>query len=273
MLTVLFNRWNAIGDHLPQEIEECHLDGIGISAELPSRLRAELAKAASVLLYDACLAIDDPNLDGALDAALADAEALRAREILLGVGRSCDNGSDERRFHEVVRRAAEKCAQRGLTLKLTNRRPFEKGTFVCAEKLRRLCGACGVRLALDLGASHACNRALEDFFDLYECADVMLLNDNFGRDARFPVGHPDFDPSILPDDMRQPGYGTVPYVRIAECLRALAPDRTLMINGRRHQSAPLTQVMLETKVLLAGRVYINPAGGKIGMNPCDRMLI
>lgn len=273
MLTVLFNRWNATGDRLCQEIADCRLEGIGICAELPLKLRAQLAQAAPVLLYDACLAIDDPKLDGRLDAALRDAMSLSARAVLFGVGGSCDPGSDDRDFAETVRQMARRCEQGGLAMLLTNRRPFKKGAFVCAEKLKRLCGACGAKLALDVGASHACNRALEDFFDLYECAQMLMLNDNFGRDACYPVGHPDFDPSILPDDMRQPGYGTVPYVKIGENLRALAPDRTLMINGRRHQGAPLKQVMLETRVLLSGRVFVNPAGGRIGMNPNGRMLL
>lgn len=270
MLTVLFNRWNATGDHLPQEIAECGLSGIGVSAELPPRLRAQLAQAAPVLLYDARLTLDgDARLENALD----DAASLSAQAILFSVGKSCDPGSDARRFYEIARQIAKACEQRGLRMLLTNRRPFEMGTFVCAEKLKRLCNACGAKLALDVGASHAYNRALEDFFDLYESAEVLLLNDNFGRDACYPVGHPDFEPSILPDDMRQPGYGTVPYVRIMEEMRRLAPDRMLMINGQRHQGAPLTQVMLETRVLLSGRVFINPAGGKIGMNPNGRMLI
>lgn len=56
-------------------------------------------------------------------------------------------------------------------------------------------------------------------------------------------------------------------------LHVLAWDRPLMINGSRHQNAPLSQVIRETQTLLSGRMFINPAGGVIGKRSDGRILI
>lgn len=257
MLTFLFNRLNTYQDHAPREIAQCRLPFIGVSAEVPEFMRRRMAEAAPVRLYDSCLTVGDDFAE-AIDVAVG----LGAAQLMASVGRSCDAGRDERPFVEPVKRLREACAARGIELLLTNRRPFDPEVPVSAAKLGRLCAAAGVRLAFDVGASHASLRALEDFHDLRGVMAAMLLNDNLGREALCPVGHEDYIPGVVPDAMLQPGYGSAPFAALAEAARGVGID--LYINGQKHNHAVLGVVLLETNVLLAGKVPINPAGGYPG---------
>ena len=273
MLTFLFNRFHTISDHAPREIPEAGLTAIGLSSEIPPAMRREMAAAAKVALYDPGLSLEDcaSAKDGAArrDRALDDAAALGAQRVLASIGRCCDAGRGECGAAAIARALRERCAARGMELMLTNRRPFDPAVPVSAEKLARLCAASETPLAFDVGASHASMRALEDFWDLREQIGALLLNDNFGREALCPVGHEDYEPGVFPDDMRQPGYGSAPWVRLME----RAPEVPMFINGSRHGGAPLAQVLLETRVLLSGRVFVNPAGGRFGMGADGRLII
>lgn len=202
MLTFLLNCWNTIGELPEREISKCGLTTIGVCAELPPALRQRLAKAAPMLLCDACLSIAEMSWADALEVVVRDAADLSEKFLLFSAGTSCDLGRDEGILAEQARRVQRKCAQSGMTMLLTNRRSQPSQTCVWAEKLARLCDRCGAGLALDLGASHSYDRALEDFWNLHERADILLCNDNYGQDAYHPVGHPDYAPWIWPDNMR-----------------------------------------------------------------------
>lgn len=268
MLTFLFNRLNTYQDHAPREIRQCGLSFIGVSAEVPDFMRRQMAEAARVKLYDSCLGIEDD-----LTGAISDAADLDAQQLLVSVGSCCDRGRDERLSVEHVLRLRGACAARGLELLLTNRRPFDAEVSVSAAKLMRLCSAADVRIAFDVGASHASLKALEDFYDLSGRIAALLLNDNLGREALCPVGHEDYIPGSVPDDMRQPGYGSAPYAALAEAARTLIPDAPMYINGQKHGHAKLDRVLLETNILLAGKVPINPAGGYHGLREDGRLWI
>ena len=268
MLTFLLNRLNTYQDHAPREIRQCGLPFIGVSAEVPDFMRRQMADAAPVKLFDSCLSIADD-----LAEAIGAAAETGAEQLVASAGSFCDAGRDERNALERVKEIREACAQRGLELLLTNRRPFDADVSVSAAKLLRLCENTDVRIAFDVGASHASLKALEDFYDLSGRIAAILLNDNLGREALCPVGHEDYVPGSVPDDMRQPGYGSAPFVVLAEAARALVPDAPMYINGQKHGHAKLDKVLLETNVLLAGRVPINPAGGSIGKREDGRILV
>jgi len=231
-------------------------------------MRRQMAEAAPVMLYDACLTLGDD-----FSGAIADARDLGAKQLMAGIGSCCDAGCDEGSAVSTALRLKRACAGSGLELLLTNRRPFDPDVSVSAAKLIRLCEAADVRIAFDVGASHASLRALEDFYDLSGRIAALLLNDNLGREALCPVGHEDYVPGYVPDDMRQPGYGSAPFVAMAEAARNFAPGAPMYINGQKHNHAKLDVVLMETNVLLAGRVFINPAGGSIGKRENGRLLI
>lgn len=268
MLTFLFNRLNTYQDHAPREIAACGLPFIGVSAEVPEFMRRKMAQSAPVQLYDSCLMLGDDAAE-----VIADAQSIGAKQLVVSIGDCCDAGRDERPAIEPVMHLKKLCAERGLELLLTNRRTFNRETAVSAAKLARLCGATGVRLAFDAGASHAAMRALEDFYDLHGHIAAILINDNLGREALCPVGHEDYIPGTIPDAMLQPGYGSAPFVALADAARQLIPDAPFYINGQKHGHATLDVVLLETRSLLAGKVFINPAGGYIGKKDNGRMIV
>lgn len=273
MLSFMMNRWNCTGDRQTEEMERAGLSQIGISAQLPAWLRAKLAGKARVCLYDSGLAADACS-EAEIDQAISDAQALLAQTLMLSAGGSCDRGRDEREAAAAMAEIQRKCREKGMGVALTNRRAYRPEIPVEAEKLLRLCRQTGCEIAFDSGFSHAYGRCLEDFHDLHERIAFLLMNDNYGKEvACWPVGHSDFDPTILPDDFRQPGYGTAPYPALGEAMRQYGMEIPLLINGMRHQNAALEVVMRETRRLLAGKVFINPAGGKIGRDwHTDRML-
>lgn len=267
MLTFLLNRLNTYQDHAPREILQCGLPFVGVSAEVPDFMRRQMARSAPVMLFDSCRTLGED-----LSGSVSDAAALGAKQLLVSVGKFCDAGRDERAATDLIS-LREDCARAGLELLLTNRRPFNPDVPVSAAKLLRLCESGSVRIAFDVGSSHASLRALEDFHDLHPVTAAILLNDNLGREALCPVGHEDYVPGSIPDDMRQPGYGSAPTVALAEAARHLLPDVPFYINGQKHAHATLPVVLRETRALLAGKVFINPAGGSIGKGPDGRMLL
>ena len=273
MLSFMMNRWNCIGDHQPDEIRGAGLEKIGISAQLPSWLRKKIAKAAKVCLYDSDLAVETMS-EEKMTKIVLEAQDIAAEAIMVGVGHSCDQGRNEQEAVMTLATMQAKCQQEGIRLVITNRRTYQPEQFIAAEKLRRLSQQVGCGIAFDPGFSHAYGKGLEDFFDIHEQITFLLMNDNYGIDvARWPVGHPDFDPTILPDDFRQPGYGTVPYPAVGEAMRQYGMDIPMLMNGMRHQNATLDTVIKETRRLLAGKVFINPAGGQIGRDwHTDRIL-
>lgn len=268
MLTFLFNRLNTYQDHAPREIAACRLPFIGVSAEVPEFMRRNMAQSAPVRLYDSCRTLGDDIAE-----IIADAQSIGAQQLAVSIGGYCDSGRDERAAVDSVLRLKEACAQSDLELLLTNRRPFNPEVPVSAAKLARLCKAAGVRLAFDAGASHASMRALEDFYDLHGHIAAVLLNDNLGREALCPIGHEDYIPGTVPDAMLQPGYGSAPFVALADAARQLIPDIPFYINGQKHGHAILDVVLFETRSLLAGKVSINPAGGYIGKKENGRIIV
>lgn len=267
-LTFLFNRFNTYQDHAPREIAACGLPFIGASADVPEFMLRNMTEAAPVALYDSGLSIGDD-----LSPAIATAEKFSARQLAVSVGNFCDPGKDESEAVGMVRALSDQCSKHNLELLLTNRRPFHPDVPVSAEKLARLCLASGVKLAFDAGSCHASQRMLEDFYDLHEHIAAILLNDNLGREALCPVGHEDYIPGTLPDDLRQPGYGTAPFVALADAARQLLPGVPFYINGQKHAHATLDVVLFEVRSLLAGKVFINPAGGSIGKKENGRLII
>ena len=268
MLTFLLNRLNTYQDHAPREILQCGLPFIGVSAEVPDFMRRQMAQSAPVVLFDSCRTLGDDLSDS-----IADAAALGAKQLLVSVGDFCDAGNDERPALDLVSALRRSCKLSGLELLITNRRPFNPLRPVSAAKLLRLCEAASVRIAFDVGASHASLHALEDFYDLHTSIAAVLLNDNLGREALCPVGHEDYIPGSVPDDMRQPGYGSAPTPALAEAARRLLPGVPFYINGQKHAHATLPVVLRETCVLLAGKVPVNPAGGTIGKGADGRILV
>ena len=268
MLTFLLNRLNTYQDHAPREILQCRLPFIGVSAEVPDFMRRQMAQSAPVRLFDSCRALGDD-----MTASIADATALGAQQLLVSVGSFCDAGNDERAALPLLTALRGACARAEIELLLTNRRPFNPDVPVSATKLLRLCKSASVRIAFDVGASHASLHALEDFYDLHTSIAAILLNDNLGREALCPVGHEDYIPGSVPDDMRQPGYGSAPTPALAEAARRLLPDVPFYINGQKHAHATLPVVLLETRILLAGKVHVNPAGGSIGKGADGRVLL
>ena len=267
-VTFLFNRFNTYQDHAPREIAACGLPFIGASADVPEFMLRMMAQSAPITVYDSCRCIDED-----VAPAIAVAERFSARQLMVGVGHFCDAGQNEMDALETVRALAAQCRAHNLELLLTNRRPFSPDVPVSAEKLLRLSEAAAVRIAFDAGASHASRRALEDFYDLHPRIALILLNDNLGREALCPVGHEDYIPGTLPDDMRQPGYGTAPFPALADAARTLVPHAPFLINGQKHAHATLDVVLLETRTLLAGKVYTNPAGGGIGKKENGRIIV
>ena len=268
MLTFLFNRLNTYQDHAPREISACKLPFIGASADVPEFMLKMMMESAPIRLFDSCLAIGD-NLAPAIDAA----EKFSTQQLVVSAGNFCDAGRDEKRAVEAVKELSAHCSQHNLELLLTNRRPFIPDIPVSAAKLLHLCKAADVRIAFDVGASHASMRALEDFYDLHERTAAILLNDNIGREALCPVGHEDYIPGTIPDAMLQPGYGSAPLVALADAARQLIPDVPFYINGQKHNHATLDVVLFETRSLLAGKVFINPAGGYIGKKENGRLIV
>lgn len=268
MLTFLLNRLNTYQDHAPREILQCGLPFIGVSAEVPDFMRRQMAQSAKVALFDSCRTLGEDLTDS-----IADASALGAKQLLISIGTFCDAGKDERAAVDSLISLRKACTRAGLELLVTNRRPFNPDIPVSAAKLLRLCESASVRIAFDVGASHASLRALEDFYDLHTAVAAILLNDNLGREALCPVGHEDYIPGSVPDDMRQPGYGSAPTVALAEAARQLIPDVPFYINGQKHAHATLPVVLRETRTLLAGKIFINPAGGSIGKGPDGRILV
>lgn len=268
MLTFLLNRLNTYQDHAPREIAQCGLPFIGVSAEVPDFMRRQMAQSAPVTLFDSCRTLGDDLTDS-----IAAAADLGAKQLLVSIGNFCDAGKDERAAIDPLLSPREACSRAGLELLITNRRPFNPDIPVSAGKLLRLCQSASVRIAFDVGASHASLRALEDFYDLSPSIAAVLLNDNLGREALCPVGHEDYIPGSIPDDMRQPGYGSAPTVALAEAARHLLPNIPFYINGQKHAHATLPVVLRETRCLLAGKVFINPAGGSIGKGADGRVLV
>jgi len=268
MLTFLFNRLNTYQDHAPREIAACRLPFIGASADIPESMLEMMAQAAPIQLYDSCCAIGDD-----IAPAIAAAERFSAQQLVVSVGKYCDAGRDEKAAIDSVRALSVQCAKSGIELLLTNRRSFHAEVPVIASKLLRLCKAADVRLAFDAGASHASLRALEDFYDLHGQIAAVLLNDNLGREALCPVGHEDYIPGTIPDAMLQPGYGSAPFVALADAARQLIPGVPFYINGQKHNHATLDIVLFETRALLAGKVFINPAGGYIGKKENGRIIV
>lgn len=268
MLTFLFNRMNTYQDHAPREIAACKLPFIGASADVPEFMLEMMAASAPVRLYDSCITLGDD-----LSPALAVAKKFSAQQLVVSVGTFCDAGRNECEAIDAAKALAAQCAQHGLELLLTNRRPFNPEVPVSAAKLARLCEAAEARIAFDAGASHASMRTLEDFYDLHERTAAILINDNLGREALCPVGHEDYIPGTVPDAMLQPGYGSAPFVALADAARQLIPDVPFYINGQKHGHATLDVVLLEVRSLLAGKVFINPAGGTIGKKENGRLIV
>lgn len=268
MLTFLFNRLNTYQDHAPREIAACRLPFIGASADVPEFMLKMMADSAPIRLYDSCLSIGD-NLSPAIEIA----EKFSVQQLVISVGNYCDAGQDERAAVQAANELSARCAQHNLELLLTNRRPFNPEIPVSAAKLLRLCEATNLRIAFDAGASHASLRALEDFYDLHERIAAILINDNLGREALCPVGHEDYIPGTIPDAMLQPGYGSAPFAALADAARRLTPDIPFYINGQKHNHATLDVVLFETRALLAGKVFINPAGGSIGKKENGRLIV
>jgi len=268
MLTFLFNRLNTYQDHAPREIAACGLPFIGVSAEVPDFMRRSMAQSAPVQLFDSCLSIGDD-----MEQVIADAQDIGAKQLVISIGNYCDAKRDEKFAIEPALALKDACTRHGLELLLTNRRPFNPEIPVSAAKLARLCEATDVRLAFDAGASHAAMRALEDFYDLHRHIAAVLVNDNLGREALCPVGHEDYIPGTVPDAMLQPGYGSAPFVALADAARQLIPEIPFYINGQKHGHATLDVVLLEVRSLLAGKVFINPAGGYIGKKEDGRLII
>lgn len=268
MLTFLFNRLNTYQDHAPREIAACGLSFIGVSAEVPEFMRRQMAQSAPVQLYDSCLTLGEDA-----SAAITDAAELGAKQLVVSIGNFCDAGRDECTAVQPALHLKSLCAGHGLELLLTNRRPFNPVIPVSAAKLARLCESAGLRLAFDAGASHASTRALEDFYDLHKHIAAILINDNLGREALCPVGHEDYIPGTVPDAMLQPGYGSAPFAALADTARLLTPATPFYINGQKHNHATLDLVLLETRTLLAGKIFINPAGGYIGKGENGRIIV
>lgn len=272
MLTFLFNRYNVRLPGLAEDVKRLLPMGIGLSASFPDGLKKTLSKDVPVLLYDTELALDTADDDAARTAA-ADAGALSSPRALCSVGRVCDTFASEAAFVSRLAAWKEFFAAEGVTLLITNRRPFDPDKSVSSAKLTRLSLASGVRIAFDVGTSHACGHVMEQWFDWREQTDLLLLNDNFGRGALAPVGSGSYDPSVAPDDMRQPGYGSAPFPGLMAEVRKTHPALPLFINGGRFQNLPIGEVLTETASMLGGRVPVSPAGGRVGHRDNGRMMI
>lgn len=272
MLSILWNRNNFVGIDTQQSFIEKLEGGIGLSADIPVSLRMEFSKIAPVCLYDTGL-----SLDTASDASLANArnaaKELAADTVMLSAGYTCDIGQDESSYLERLTFIKAFFAEEHICLWLTNRRPYLAGKWVSSTKLLRLCQTAQVRIAHDIGASHAELHAMENYYDWRPETAALLLNDNLGAHAALYVGHSLYNPLSVIDGMYQPGWGSAPFVAILKDVKQNMPSLPLFLNGVRHQNAPLEIVWKELNALMEGNVYISPAGGRFGRNEYDRLLI
>lgn len=271
MLSFLFHTHNIPAEIDPQVLKKEFPAGIGLSRTLSASQKADLCAAVPAVLYDSELTVDTVTAAD-VTAAFSEAAALGAKTVLLRAGKSCDRGRDESVFVPALKEYRRLAEEKGLRLLLTNRKEFDAGLFMSSEKFIRLADVSGVRIAHDLGFSHAQASALEDFYDFGDRTELLLISDNYGREAR---NNPDWctQEMMIPGEMRQPGYGTLPIVGIMRLVRKTRPEMPVFINGTRYRDADLPLVMLETKTLLGGRVFISPAMARKGRNAEGRLLI
>lgn len=109
--------------------------------------------------------------------------------------------------------------------------------------------------------------------DLRPYIGSVLLNDNLGRLANLPVGHPLRNSHAGIDSMWQPGYGNAPFFKIYEYIQKETPELPMFFNGSRYQNAHLELVWKEIRAVLTNRVYLSPVGARFGMNENYRLLI
>lgn len=268
MLTILWNRNNLCEDAVRQSLMECVPEGVGISADIPPDICLSVAKQLPIYIYDTGLYLDRAE-DGEIAAAVEFADKLLTQKVLLSVGYSCDRGKDESFFAERLLEIKKRFLQRGISVLLSNRRPYIPGESVSVDKLLRLCKGAGIKIAHDIGASHVEEHALENYFDLRSETAALLLNDNFGEDYFDSTGQNDKSSG---DIMLQPGYGNAPFVKIFEDVQKNLPYLPLIINGKRHQNASLKTVFEDTQILLEGRVYYIPLGACLSKNENGRIM-
>lgn len=267
MLTFLINKWNSEDSDLTDKLLEARLTKIGISADLPVWQKEELAKSLTVCLYDSTLPIDAIDFQTAVQRAIDETCRYGAATMLVHIGHTCDIGQDEQRFAANLQSAYSAASTRNIEILLSNRREPNYGPPIIIEKIVRLCKSTGVYLALDVGAAHFHGSLLEAFYDVKTVLRTILLNDYGGtRLNRLPADDSYSETRVAIADHLQIGYGTAATVRIAELSNAWFPQIPMYINGMRHENASFAQVLLETQVLMAGRVHVSPAGGLIGRN-------
>lgn len=272
MLTILWNKNNLIGNNISEIFNPDPEISIGISADIPKNLRLGLAQTSTVNLYDSGLSLDTMNETQFINA-IDDAKELASSRFMISVGYCCDMGRDEALFLEKLIQLKSKIENAGMKLLLTNRRPYIKKQCISSEKLLRLSKNADVSIAHDIGSSHAYLHALENYYDWKENTEILLLNDNLGRLATVPVGHPLYNPLSKIDIMQQPGWGTAPFIKIFEDVNIWKPDMPMYFNGLRHQNASLKKVWKEINAIMENRVYLSPLGAQFGKDEFGRLLI
>lgn len=272
MLTILWNRNNLVGNKTCKDFVEKLVTGIGIASEIPRNLRLKFAETAPVSLYDAGLYLDTVT-DEQLKTAKKDAEELGAKYVMISVGYCCDMGKDESPYLQKLLVIKEFMAKNGMELWITNRRPYIEGECVSGEKLLRLSLNADVKIAHDIGSSHAHLHAMENYYDWKSQTAALLLNDNLGAHAKLPIGHYWYNPLSKIDIMQQPGWGSAPFVQIFADVKKNMPDIPLYFNGLRHLNCSLETVWEETQALMDNRVYISPGGAVFGKNEQNRLII
>lgn len=271
MLSILLNPRNYDAKFAHECVNEFGAK-IGMSASLTETEKEEIANETGIELYDTGLFLDSDN-QSAFENAFADAARYGVSKAVISTGSCCDVGNDETVWHEKLTVIKEAAASRNLGLLLTNRREFVKECPVSADKFMRLVSFCQVGIAYDFGFAHAYGTALENLYDWLDSISVILLNDNFGLQAD-NQSHDWINKEIMyVDEQKQPGYGNAPLVGMAKILRKEQKDIPLFINGGRQGNADLQTILIETRTILGGRVFISPAQARIGRNETGRIII
>ncbi len=271
MLSYLFTPQNTPSSLNADEIRKEFPGGIGLSGELPKETKNALAGISDIVLYDSVLSLGEASADDMAEA-IREAAGYKARYFLIRAGKTCDRYADKSVFVPFLREYRAMAEEKGLKPLLTNRKTFDTESFMSSEKFLRLSKAAGVKIAHDLGFSHSQASALENYYDFEEETELLLVSDNYGREAR---NKPDWvtHDMMIPGDMLQPGYGTLPVVGIMKLVRRDHPDMPVFVNGSRYGGASLAQVMLETRTLFGGRVFISPCQARKGRGGDGRLII
>lgn len=271
MLNVILNSGNFDDDFAAGCIGE-FVEGPGISSSLDENVREYIAGKAKISVYETEIPFDSAD-DAAVGKVLADAEKYGAEKVIMSAGCCCDAGKDESEYYGKLESVKKAALNAHAELLVTNRRTFCRNVPVSAAKLARLSEKCGVKIAYDFGFAHAYGTALENLYDYMDNIGMILMNDNFGVNSN-NVSRDWINNEIMyVDEKKQPGYGNAPFVGMADILRDERKDIPLYINGSRQGMADLPTVLIETKAILGGRVYVSPAFARIGRNEKGRIII